>query len=147
MLTILIVLITIFIDVIVKLVITNNFVLNESIEVISNFFYITYTNNDGVAWSLLSGKNYIAIIVAILVIIYLIYYLKVNYKKIKKYDIIGYSLLLGGTIGNLVDRLLYGYVIDYLDFYIFNYNFPIFNIADMCIVIGIFIIVLGSDKK
>ena len=61
-------------------------------------------------------------------------------KELKKIDIVSYSMLLGGIIGNLIDRVVHGYVIDYLDFKIFNYNFPIFNIADTLIVISIIII-------
>ena len=63
-------------------------------------------------------------------------------KKLDKFDIIGYSLLTGGIIGNLIDRIIYGYVIDYLDFYIFNYNYPVFNFADISIVIGVIIVII-----
>lgn len=61
-----------------------------------------------------------------------------------------YGILLGGIIGNLIDRIIYGYVIDYLNFNIFGYNFPVFNFADICIVISIFIIIieiLKGDKN
>ena len=68
---------------------------------------------------------------------------KENYNK---YEIIGYSLLLSGAIGNLIDRIIYGYVIDYLDFRILGYNYPIFNFADMCIVIGLVLIIIFGGK-
>ena len=56
-------------------------------------------------------------------------------------------MLLAGIIGNLIDRIIYGYVIDFLDFTIFNYNYPIFNIADTFIVIGILILIILSFKE
>ena len=63
-----------------------------------------------------------------------------------KFEFINYSILLGGIIGNLLDRIKYGKVIDYLDFKIFNYDFPVFNFADMCIVISIILLVIYSFK-
>ena len=59
-------------------------------------------------------------------------------------DISIYSLLIGGILGNLFDRIIYGYVVDYLDFYFFNYNFPIFNIADICIVCSVVLIIIDT---
>ena len=139
-------LIIILIDFIIKLFIKNNFIVNESIEVINNFFYITYCKNYVVAWSLLSGKQIISIIIAIIVIIFIFFEIK-KIKKLDKSDIIVYSLLTGGIIGNLIDRIFYGYVIDYLDFYIFNYIYPVFNFADICIVIGVIIVIFRREDK
>ena len=68
------------------------------------------------------------------------------YNKLNKLDYIIYSLLYGGIVGNLFDRIVYGYVIDYLDFYIFNYNFPVFNFADVCIVISVILIIFDSIR-
>ena len=58
-----------------------------------------------------------------------------------------FGLLYGGIIGNLIDRMLYGYVIDFLDFKIFNFNYPVFNIADIGIVIGILLLIIAIFKK
>ena len=55
-------------------------------------------------------------------------------------------MLIGGILGNLFDRIIYGYVIDYLDFYILGYNYPVFNIADMCIVISVFLIIIDTIR-
>lgn len=74
-------------------------------------------------------------------------------KKFKscKRNIIAFSLIYGGLLGNLIDRIIYGYVIDFIDFYIFNYNYPIFNIADACICIGVLVLLysiyLGDDNE
>ena len=68
-------------------------------------------------------------------------------KKITKLDVVSYSLVIGGILGNLVDRVLYGSVIDYLDFYLFGYNAPVFNFADSCIVIGAIIIICVLIKE
>lgn len=134
------------IDILFKLVVKNILVVNESIKVINNFFYITYVKNTGAAWSILSGKQLFLIIFSIIIILILIIYL-IKKKEYNKFEIIGYSLLLAGAIGNLIDRVVYGYVIDYLNFYIFNYNFPIFNIADCCIVIGIMLLFIDTWRK
>ena len=129
-------LIIIIFDVISKLFVSNILILNESITIIPNFFYLTYTHNYGGAWSIFDNSTLFITIVSFLIIIGIIYYLFKN-KVTKKIEIIGYSLLLGGAIGNLIDRVVYGYVIDFLDFNVFGYDFPIFNIADIGIVTGI----------
>ena len=104
------------------------------LEVIKGFFRITYTCNDGAAFSILKGKRVFFIIMTIVVVFFIVYYLLKN----KVYWVEKYSLLLiiSGAVGNLIDRIMYGYVIDFLDFIIFGYDFPVFNIADSFITIG-----------
>ena len=104
------------------------------LEVIKGFFRITYTCNDGAAFSILKGKRVFFIIMTIIVVCFIVYYLLKN----KVYWVEKYSLLLiiSGAVGNLIDRIMYGYVIDFLDFIIFGYDFPVFNIADSFITIG-----------
>lgn len=138
-------LVVFFIDRVVKILITNNFVLNVRNKVIDGFFYITNCHNKGAAFSLFSG-NILFLVFVTLIVLYVIY------KTIKKGNInnitkISYGILLGGILGNLFDRLFYGYVIDYLDFIIFKFDFAIFNIADICIVVGAIMLILfeGSD--
>ena len=60
---------------------------------------------------------------------------------------VGYSFIIGGAIGNLIDRIMYGYVVDFLDFKIFGYNYPIFNLADTFIVVGMFILIIISFRE
>ena len=141
--------ILVIIDLTVKLIIKNTMIPNQSITIINNFFYLTYVKNTGAAWSILSGRKIFLIIFSLIVIISIIYYI-IKRKDYNKLELIGYSVVLSGAIGNLIDRIIYGYVIDYLDFYIFNYDYPIFNIADILIVIGIIIIFIsygGRDEK
>lgn len=144
-----VIIIFLIIDIISKLIVSRVYTLNNSVSVINNFFSITYTHNYGGAWSLFSDSTILITVISIIVIIGIIIYL--SKKKINnKIESLGYAFLLGGAIGNLIDRIIYGYVIDFLDFNIFGYNFPIFNIADMGIVIGIFLIIvieIRGNKK
>lgn len=140
--TILISLITLIIDIISKQLILNNMIEHQSIAIIDNFFSITYAKNTGVAFSFLEGKLPLIIIATAIVILILLKYIKQS--NLNKYETICYGLIIGGGIGNLIDRLIYGYVIDFLDFNIFNYPFPIFNLADTAIVIGIILLLILS---
>lgn len=133
--------IILLIDRIVKILV-QAFLSTNKVYVIKNFFYLIYVKNIGAAFSILEGKSILFILIG-LTALGLIFY------QVKKKNIsnIGYSLLFGGILGNLIDRIIYGYVIDFIGFEIGSYSFPIFNIADIAIVIGAIIIVLGSDKN
>lgn len=139
-------LIVIIIDRILKVLVTNNFVLNVRNKIIDGFFYITNCHNEGAAFSLFSG-NVLFLIFITLIVLFLIYR-TINKENINKIGILAYGLLLGGILGNLYDRIFYGYVIDYLDFVIFKFNFAIFNLADAAIVIGAILLIVfeGSDN-
>ena len=138
-------LIVLVFDQILKFIIRSKLVLNETINVIANFFNITYVENDGAAWNILSGNKIILILIALLVLFFIFYYFIFN-KKLNKIDVITYSLFIGGLLGNLWDRIFIGRVIDYLDFKIFGYNFPVFNLADICIVLGVLIIIINEIR-
>lgn len=138
-------LIVLVFDQILKFIIRSKLVLNETINVIANFFNITYVENDGAAWNILSGNKIILILIALLVLFFIFYYFVFN-KKLNKIEVIAYSLFIGGLLGNLWDRVFIGRVIDYLDFKIFGYNFPVFNLADMCIVLGVLIIIINEIR-
>jgi signal peptidase II len=118
----------------------------KSIKVINNFFYITYVQNEGAAFGIFKNARWFFIVLAVLAVLSIIRYIVIE-KKVYKDEIISYSLLIGGIIGNLIDRIVYGYVIDYADFYIFGYNFPVFNIADACMVIGFILILYNLIVK
>lgn len=136
----------ILLDQIVKFVIDNVLNFTDSINIISNFFRITYLKNTGAAWSILSGNRILLILVTVIAL-GLIYIFLIKNKKINKFETINYGLLIGGIIGNLIDRIRLGYVIDYLDFNFGSYNYPVFNIADICIVVSAILLVLNIKKE
>ena len=113
-------LIIFILDQLSKAIISTYILLGESIRIIKNFFYFTYINNTGASWGILENSKYFLIILSIIAILILIRY--INTFKNTKTNIIGLGFLLGGILGNLADRILYGYVRDFFDFYIFNYN-------------------------
>jgi len=139
---ILISIITLIIDILTKQLVFNTMIEDQSISIIKDFFSITYAKNTGVAFSFLEGKIPLIIIMTSIIIILILKYLKTI--NLNKYESLCYGLIIGGAIGNLLDRITYGYVIDFLDFNIFGYNFAIFNLADTAIVIGIFTLITLS---
>lgn len=110
------------------------------ITVIKNFFYLNKVTNEGAAFSSFTGYQIILILIAIVVLIYIH---KSVLKDIKtNLGTISISLLVGGILGNLFDRIVYNKVIDFLSFNIFGYMFPIFNIADTFICIGVLLLLI-----
>ena len=137
----LITLILFIVDFFVKRIVVKYVDLFKKIEVIPNFFYISYVQNTGAAWSILDNSTILLSLLSVVAFVIIGAYLK-KIKEFNKWKIIAFGLLLGGILGNFIDRVMYGYVIDYLDFYIFGYNYPVFNIADMCIVVGAFMLII-----
>ena len=130
----------IVIDRVVKILVNRYIPLNKTVNVIKNVFYLTNVHNEGAAFSIMYGLRYILIAISIAFLVLIIYYM---YKK-KKYNI-EFALIIGGLLGNLIDRIVFGYVIDYIGVIIFKYYFPIFNIADTLIVIGAIILLFRKD--
>ena len=116
-----------------------------NIIVLPNFFSLKYVLNDGAAFSLFASRTYFLIIISLVCLFFILYEL------IKNIDdrtlSIGYSLVLSGLLGNFIDRLVDGYIIDYLSFKIFGFNYPIFNLADILIVVGIVIVLIKEILK
>lgn len=133
-------------DQMVKLILNNRMIINQTIVVVKNFFSITLVHNEGAAFSMLMGSRYLFIFIGIAVIIGLILYIK-KMEFIDDFDIFIYALLIGGILGNLIDRIFYGYVIDYLSFNFGNYFFPIFNFADICIVGSIILFLIRMIRE
>lgn len=126
------------IDLISKILILNHN--NYPLTIINNFFYIDKVTNEGAAFSSFSGYQIILILIAIIVLIYIN---KTIIKEINtKLGIISISMLIGGILGNLFDRIFYNKVIDFLSFKLSNYMFPIFNLADTFICIGIILLII-----
>lgn len=140
---------TLLLDQITKVIIESFLSINEEWYIIQNFFSIHYINNYGAAWSILNNKATILIILSLiaLIIIYRFMYL---FKENKRNNL-AFGLIVGGLVGNLMDRWLFGYVRDFLDFKIFTYDYPVFNVADIAIVIGvillIYAIIKGEDHR
>ena len=117
------------------------------IAIIENVLYLKYAENTGVAFSMFSDNRWILVIVtSVMLAAVLAFFL--SGKVSGKLEVFSLSLLLSGGVGNLIDRISLGYVIDYIDVRIIN--FAIFNIADICICVGAFLLcdaVYFSDKK
>ena len=118
------------------------------VEIIPNIFNIHKVYNYGVAFSFLENKRYLILLFSI-ILIYFLFNLRKDLPKTKKYDIL-FGVILGGILGNLIDRVFRGYVIDYLETFILGYSFPIFNLADIGITLGIIIMIImmfWGEKK
>ncbi len=138
----------IFIDQILKYIIVKNLPYGEPLKIMGNYIWITYIKNPFGVWGIPFPKFFPYEVIAFIIILILILFLIFEKKKIY---IIPYSLLFGGAIGNLIDRLRFKAVIDFIDVGISeNLRWPIFNIADSSITIGIILLFLISiffDKK
>lgn len=130
------------IDLASKFWVMTNFALYESVKLLP-FFNFTYVHNTGAAFSVFEGQRWPLILVAVLICSFLSFMLYRTAKESKMVNI-AYCLIIGGALGNLVDRLVHGYVIDFLHFYIKDWHYPVFNIADVAICIGAGLIVLDA---
>ncbi len=129
----------------IKMFLDSRMIVNQTTVIIKDFFSITYVKNTGAAFSLFSDSRWLLVAIGLIATIALIIYVG-KLAEITDFDMFTYSLLLGGILGNLVDRIFRGYVIDYLNFNIFGYHFPIFNFADICIVGSVILIFLSVVK-
>lgn len=127
-----------------KYLIATRLELYEQIPVIGNFFVITSSRNTGAAFGILQGKTWFFVIVTTIVVIGIIWYLRKVRSEGRKLLPTALALVLGGALGNFIDRLVTGEVVDFLQFNFGSYTFPIFNIADSCIVIGVGLIILDT---
>jgi signal peptidase II len=130
-------------DQLTKMIIDRTMSLHESIPIIDGLFSLTYVRNTGAAFGIFSGSHEaFRLPFLILVSILALGFVVVMLKRLRDDEtglITALSLIIGGAIGNLVDRVLYGEVIDFLDFYWSHYHWPAFNVADSCITIGVLI--------
>ncbi len=125
----------IILDQLSKVFIRTNFKYLESVPLIPGVFHITYARNSGAAFSILEGKSWFFIIIAFSALLFMFYILKQLPQKHKGLKV-ALALLASGTTGNLIDRIINGWVIDFLDFRIW----PVFNLADCLIVLSVGII-------
>lgn len=131
----------IILDQITKWLIEKNLELGESITVIENFLYITSHRNRGAAWGILQGQMWFFYVITTIVIVGIIIYIQ---KAAKGKMLLGVSLglMLGGAIGNFIDRVFRKQVVDFINTYIFGYDFPVFNIADSALVVGVTLLMI-----
>ena len=130
----------IFIDQLVKILIDRNMFFGESIPLIGDFFHITYVQNRGIAFGIFQGKVDLISIATVIAIIGIIVYFLKNVKKSNLFERMAYIFIISGAIGNMIDRLTRGYVVDMIDFRgIWSF---VFNIADVYINLGVILLLL-----
>ncbi|MET3682066.1 signal peptidase II [Alkalibacillus flavidus] len=129
------------IDQITKWLVVKNMTLGESIEIMPQFFYLTSHRNSGAAWGMLQGQMWLFYIVTLIVVGVIVYFMR-EYRHGYPLLNVGFAFLLGGAIGNFIDRIRIQEVIDFFDFTILGYNFPIFNVADSALTIGVVIVII-----
>lgn len=139
----LIALIVFLIDQGTKYLIASRLELAEQIPVIKDFFIITSHRNRGAAFGILQGQQWFFIVITVIVVAGIVWYLNKT-RKTRKLLPTALALVLGGAVGNFLDRILNGEVVDFLMFNFGSYTFPIFNVADSCIVIGVGLIILDT---
>ena len=128
------------IDQLSKFFLSNNLAINKSVPVIKNFFHLTLIHNTGIAFGVLKGSSNVILIVTLIGLVLIIYSLKKDFlvdknllsQKFLLVRKIAIGFIVGGAIGNMIDRIFFGYVIDFLDFRVW----PVFNLADSFITIG-----------
>lgn len=144
-------LLVIAIDQLTKWLVVTNMKIGESITIIPNVLYITSHRNRGAAWGILQGQFWLFYLITVVVVIGLVIYIQRLPREERLFGV-ALGLMLGGAIGNFIDRLVRKEVVDFIHTYIFTYDFPIFNIADSALSIGVALVflqtfVMGAKEK
>ena len=139
--------IIVILDQLTKFWVTAKFSLYESKEIIPGFFNLTYITNKGAAFGFLGGdygqwRHIFFIVVAIAALVFLYFAFK-QFKNESRLFAFSITMIAGGAIGNLIDRIRSGAVVDFLDFYIKGYHWPAFNVADSAIFVGVTIFIMA----
>lgn len=131
-----------------KAVVRATFALNESRPVIEGVFSLTYVRNPGAAWGILGGQNTWLTILSIVMLIVMVIFRRSFLGNTWEHRL-ALGLMMGGIVGNLLDRVRLGWVTDFFDFYIGSWHWPAFNIADaaICVGVGIYIVSAFWDSK
>ena len=137
--------IVIMVDLILKFIVSSKLVENDIIKVIPNFFSIYYLKNTGAAFSILHDRTAFLVILSALILLVLNNYIDKE-KDLNKISEISLGMVIGGIFGNMIDRIINHSVTDFISFRIFNYNFPVFNIADIGITVGVFLLLISVLK-
>ena len=141
----------IILDQCTKYLIIKSLALYQSFTIIDHYLTIVHTRNKGIAFGLLSGQEsgirvFILIFTSLLAIAFILYLLN-SLKGKYTYAAFTLSLILGGAIGNLIDRIRWGSVIDFIDLHWYRYHWPAFNCADSAISIGLVLLIIGIITK
>ncbi len=120
-------------DQLTKLLVINTLTLNSSVTVINNFFSISHIKNKGAAWGVFQNGRLVFVILTVIVVIVLAVLINRSNNRLYKTIL---SIIIGGALGNWIDRVLYGQVTDFLHFKFWSYDFPVFNVSDMFVVVG-----------
>jgi len=140
-----VVLVLLAIDQLSKLAIKTNIIEGDKITIINGFFNITNVRNEGAAFSILQGKQILFYVITVIALIFFIYlFVKAKNNTLER---IACTLMFAGALGNFIDRLMNGYVVDFLDFIIFGWDFPVFNFADICLTIGGFLLIITLIRE
>ena len=136
-------------DQVTKQLIVSNMDLYQSIDILP-FFNLTYVHNLGAAFSFLADQGgwqrwFFTAVAAIASVVFIVWLAKTPKQQVLLS--VAFALMLSGAVGNLIDRVLFGYVIDFLDFYGFGYHFPAFNVADSMIFLGAALMIFDSFKN
>lgn len=118
--------------------------IGEEIPVIGHFFVITSIRNQGAAFGILQGQRWFFIAITVVVVVGIVWYIERVKKNGSKLLPVALALILGGAIGNFMNRAVLAEVVDFLQFTFGSYVFPIFNIADTCITVGVALIILDT---
>lgn len=129
-------------DQLTKLLVLKFMELYESVAIIPNVLHITYIQNKGAAFGMLSNHRWVFMVLSTVAIIGVSIYL-FRFCKERMMLQIGLALIVSGGIGNMIDRIAYGYVVDMIDFCPFDFWMWIFNVADACVCVGAGIVLLG----
>ncbi|WP_332632265.1 signal peptidase II [Halalkalibacter flavus] len=144
----LIALVVLIFDQITKWIVDSQMAIGERITIIEQVLYFTSHRNKGAAFGILQGQMWFFYIITTIVIIGIIYYMQKEAKNSRLFGL-SLALVLGGAVGNFIDRLFRGEVVDFIDTYIFGYNFAIFNVADaaLCIGVGLLFVKMIMDER
>ena len=139
----------VLIDQISKILVDCLMNLGENISIIPTFFSFRYIRNTGAAWGMFSNNTIVLAVISLIFLYFVIKYVNET-KDMNKLNVISFGFIIGGIVGNLIDRLLRSFVIDFFSFNIFGYDFPVFNVADILIVVAVILLVvdsfIGGDK-
>lgn len=133
--------ILLMIDQAIKLLVSSKMHLYQSISIIPHFFSLSYVKNTGAAFSLFENHTILLTIISVIFVVIMDFYIKKEQKNFEKYEITSMGMIMGGIFGNMIDRILHHSVIDYLSFQFGSYYFPVFNFADICIVLGVILLI------